>query len=91
MWYPADMKPSGTRNRIGAEVKMMYEWKINLELFNIFFETALCLSPVIIITIHNLCQKLGIQRAVGSNEFWLVQLSSYVRKKKPEGVDRSEV
>lgn len=32
----ADTKPSGMCNRIGSEVKMTYEWKMNLELF-IFF------------------------------------------------------
>lgn len=59
MCYMTDTKPSGTCNCIGAEVKMMYEWKMNLELFIIFFEMTLHLSPVIIITIHILCQKLG--------------------------------
>lgn len=69
------MKPSGMCNRIGAEVKMTYECKMNLELFIIFFEMTLRLSPVIIITIHILCHKLGIQPAVGSNNFQSVQLS----------------
>lgn len=52
MSYPADMKPSGTSNRQGADMKMMYEWKMNPELFIFFFEMTLCWSPVIIITIH---------------------------------------
>lgn len=61
MSYPADMKPSGMYYCIGSRVKMMYECKMNLELFITFVEMILCLSPVIIIIIYILCQKLGIQ------------------------------
>lgn len=33
MSYPADMKPSGARNHIGSEEKMMNELTGNSELF----------------------------------------------------------